>query len=177
VSQFLCWLSRITPDGVLTAIVLAVQLYLIWRTFRLSEEAERRSQRHDRVSVTPVLEYAVYRDANLFSITLHNFGLGPAKIIEQSFVIDGQPIRVGATPTPREALLRVLRSLTLSPNNLKHVGEFPPNTWLGTAGEIVCVRIALPNFGEAQLNALLPRIIFRTHYESIYGETFHADMV
>jgi hypothetical protein len=159
-----------TPDGVLTAVVLAVQLYLIWRTYQLSREAELRSQRHDRLSVRPALEFYTFGDTESLRIVLNNFGLGPAKVREQIFTVDGQVRRPGDSPGPVDALHDLLRSKGIPQDALQMLRELAPRTWMGAGEEWECVKIALPGYTREQAFDLRDRILIKIVYQSIYGD-------
>jgi len=169
-TELICWLSRITPDGVLTAAVLAVQLYLIWRTYRLTRETESRSQRHDRVSVRPALEFYTFGDTASLRIVLNNFGLGPARIRDQLFTVSGQERRPGETPGPVDALHELLRAEGIPLEELLMLREFAPGTWMGAGEEWECVKIGLSGYTREQAFALRDKILIKVVYESIYGD-------
>ena len=173
--EFFCWLSRITPDGALTATVLAVQLYLIWRTYQLSREAETRSQRHDRISVRPALEFYTYGDAGTLRIVLSNFGVGPARIREQLFTINGKNSRPGEVPGPLDLLGELFQAMGIAREAMQMFREFAPQTWMGAGAEWECVRIALPGYSREQAFNLRDKILIKVKYESLYGESFDVE--
>jgi hypothetical protein len=168
-------LSRITPDGALTATVLGVQLWLIWRTYQLSREAEARSQRHDRISVRPALEFYTYGDIGSVRIVCSNYGIGPAKIREQIFTIDGRPSRPGESPGPIDLLRELLHGVGLRQEALEMLRELAPHTWMGAGEEWECVRIELPGYSREQTFTLRDRIQIKINYESLYGDPFEVE--
>jgi hypothetical protein len=176
--ETLCWFRGVTPDGALTAIVLAVQLYLIWLSYRVSRQTEERSQRHDKLSISPALEFYWYIDTNRLELALRNVGVGPAKVLEQIFIIDGTERRPGDRPSTTDALRAVLGTIGLPAVMLKHLGEFAPNTWIGAGEKSDSIKMELPGFNHDQLFALRDRIQIKMRYQSIYGDdwkTFDAD--
>jgi len=165
-----------TPDGVLTVIVLGVQLWLIWRTYRLSREAEARAQRHDRVSVRPALEFLTRGEAGSLQLVLKNVGKGPAAIVEQTFIVDGRPVRPGDDPDPSKVIYALLATVGLPPTSLQNIHEVAPNTWMGVDEEHITIKIAIPTFAREQAFALRDRIRIKMTYRSLYPEDeYEAD--
>jgi hypothetical protein len=150
--------------------VLAVQLVLIWRTYKLSREAEARAERHDRVSVRPVLDFYTFGDAGILRIVLSNYGIGPARILEQVFTINGKNYRPGDSPGPTEALHELLRSSGLPQEALQMLNEFAPRTWMGAGAQWDCVVIALPGYTRERTFQLRDEILVKVKYESLYGD-------
>jgi hypothetical protein len=175
-SLFTAWLSKITPDGVLTVAVLLLQLYIIWRGSVASQDAEKRAQRHDKISVQPALEFTTFHDSNVLRVTMTNFGAGPATVMSQAFIIDGRTYMAGQTPDPREGFLMLLQQIGLQSENLVRLNQFAPKTWMGSGQEMGCFEIALPKYNHEQALALRNRIRVQVKYESLYGEPFEADL-
>jgi hypothetical protein len=173
--SLISWLSRITPDGALTALVLGVQLFLIWRTYVLSQEAEQRSQKHNRISVTPALEFYTFGDRENLRIVPNNFGIGPAKIIKQTFTIEGRVCHPGDSPGPIDLLHAKLRAIGLRHENLQMLRELAPRTWMGAGTEWECVKIVVPGYTRDQVFHLRDRILIKIEYESLYGEPFEVE--
>jgi hypothetical protein len=168
------WAFRLTPDGALTATVLAVQILIIWRGYRLSLEAEKRSQRHDRVSVRPALEFTYQRNDGFFAIVLNNYGMGPAAIVRQTFVVDATSRSPGDTPGPAD-LLRTLLGTLGGHEVLTEVGEITPRTWMGAGTAHTCLKITSSHLTQAQVDALRNRVGIHVMYESLYGDQFESD--
>src|SRR5271170_1466890 len=137
------WFGRVTPDGQLQAIVLGVQLVLIWLAFKLSKEAEVRSQRHDRLSVKPYLDFRSMRQTRGYRPEVENHGLGVAIISDLTIWIDGHPQSMAGEPVGGLLPVLGLTADALELNELSSVNRFVPPVALKAGGVLSVIDLRL----------------------------------
>jgi hypothetical protein len=155
----------------LQLVLLAFQLWLIYRQLILSDRAEHRAQTHSKLSVTPALDFEIDCHNDRLSIVLKNYGIGPGRITNLDFFVDGQPFSTRIPSQPTISLLCAALSVTWGSECFMR--EIRRETWLAVNGSLnLLLLIAFPTTAAAV--KCRDRIIVRVKYESMYGEKFVA---
>jgi hypothetical protein len=151
----------------LQSVLLGFQLWLIYRQLVLGDRAERRAQTHDKLSVTPALDFVVNSRNDLLTFELRNYGIGPARLTGLEYFVDDVAFthRVPGQPTIS------LFCLTLSVpwGTASFMNEIARDSWLAVGGSInLIILTGFPTTAAAI--KCRDRIGVRVQYESMYGD-------
>jgi hypothetical protein len=170
----------LTLNEGLTLLVLGSQLIVFWQQRKLmgrqlivSAEAEERAQRHDRLSVRPLLEITSYFDGRKMEVKLSNEGVGIAVINRIQLFVDG--VALSSDNRDLSPVAVVLNALSFDSSHLigKASAFFTAgDSALRPGGSITVIDIGLD--GTYQYSHM-GRLRLIAEYQSIYQEPFKLD--
>jgi len=139
-----------------------------------SVRSDRRSHRHNRLSVKPILNVRNHtqNQPSEFTATLVNNGTGPAIITDALFFLDGKPVE---QPSSQEEWIKLFRSMGIDIARIRAAGRSIGVEYALRAG-VEETLIRLHDFKGEDLDHLhiqtkkaLHRLTFQYRYASIYG--------
>jgi hypothetical protein len=152
-------------------VVFRQQRILMGRQLDVSGEAEKRAQRHDRLSVRPYLDFAGYQDPDRLDLKLINHSLGVANIESIEMHVGTHPIIVGgALDRGRKVLTALgLRTQHFDPRLPLPAVILPTEqTALGAGMHIQLIEFHFGRSFPAGDCQKQMRLI--VHYSSLYGD-------
>jgi hypothetical protein len=180
----LVWRDMLTYNEGLTVLVLVGQLTvfvqqrkLMAQQLAVSAEAEKRAQRHDRLSVRPFLDFDVNASRMHLKVVLENHGAGVALNLRLEITVEGHLVPID---TDEEWLRPLLRALGLTDRDLAQGREqrgyvSHPVATLRPGGQIVVTDFHFS--GTVDTKKLCSKLLISAEYESLYGaqeDPFHA---
>ena len=152
-------------------VVFRQQRKLMARQLQLGMDAEERARTHDRLSVTPALDFTLDCVSERILIQLMNYGIGPAKLAELKIFVDEQPF---APPIALKPAIEVLcAQLGISWGSACYLRESRRTSWIAAGGNLRVLDLSGVGTLSAAM-AMRDRIRVTASYESIYGEKFEA---
>jgi hypothetical protein len=151
----------------LQCVLLAVQLWLIYRQLVLGDRAECRAQTHDKLSVTPALDFVVNCRNDLLTVELKNYGIGPARLTWLEYFVDDVPFTHRVPGQPTISLFCV--ALNVPWGTASFMNEIARESWLAVGGSMnLIILTGFPTTAAAI--KCRDRIGVRVQYESMYRD-------
>jgi hypothetical protein len=147
------------------------QRQLMAQQLQAFTDSEERTQRHNRLSVRPYLDFTSYADPDKVDFRLINHGLGVAIIVSLDVFVDGEPISGdGALDRARN----MFRALDLGTQHFNPRLPLPAvnlptvNAAVGAGSHIQLFDFQLGR--SLPIGDIFKRIRMVAHYKSLYDE-------